>query len=367
MARARLEVPGMAHLERTHHSAMAGAPLGQCAGDASQPATAPRIVIAIVNYCTAELTIDCLRSLAPELEGNVAARVIVADNASPDGSGHVIAKAIIDNGWTAWAAVSLQPRNGGFAYGNNVVVEPHLHIDNPPDYFWLLNSDTVVHPGALTNLVAFLDAHPHVGIAGSRLENPDGSQQNSAFRFHSIGGELEGAAQFRPVTWALGNTAIAPPDQTKTAPYDWVSGASMMIRHRVFMDIGLMNEGYFLYYEETDFCLKARRAGWSCWFVNDSRVIHLVGASSGLNAQTNARKRRSQYWFDSRRTYFIDNHGRAYAIAADLALALGIAVRLLKSAVTRREPNTPKHFLYDLLRNTSLWNGANASKPHRAS
>ena len=153
------------------------------------------VVVALVNYCTPDLTIDCLRSLETEVARYPGSKVVVADNASPDGSGATIARAIEENRWHDWARVLPLPHNGGFAYGNNAVVREQLERSSPPCYVWLLNTDTIVRPGALVALVDYLEKNPEAGIAGSRLEHEDGTRQCSAFRFHSIGSELETSSQ----------------------------------------------------------------------------------------------------------------------------------------------------------------------------
>ena len=310
------------------------------------------IVVVMVNFCTARLTIDCLRTLEPELRAWPGSTVVVADNASPDGSGKAIAEAITANGWTSWAKVLQLDRNGGFAYGNNAVIRSCS--DRLPDFFWLLNSDTLVRPGALSALVAALNARPEAGIAGSYLENPDGTQQCSAFRFHTIASELESSARLWPVTALLGRWAVAPPLTSESQPVDWLSGASLFIRREVIRDIGLMDEEYFLYYEETDYCWKARAHRWQSYFVGDSHVVHLVGQSSGIVEGVKAPPRRPRYWFESRRRYFLKNHGWLYAVGADLALALGTAIAGLRGLVQRRPTAVPAHFLYDLARNSAV-------------
>src|SRR5688572_15821310 len=132
-----------------------------------------RLLIVIVNYRTASLTIDCLRSLAPEMADLPAARVVVTDNASGDDSVARLESAIRDNLWNWWCELMPLPRNGGFAYGNNEGIRPALESKHPPQYVLLLNPDTVIRPGAIRALIEFMDARPNVGIAGSRLEDPD--------------------------------------------------------------------------------------------------------------------------------------------------------------------------------------------------
>src|SRR5262249_24939007 len=161
-------------------------------------------------------------------------------------------------------------------------LRPILAAPNPPDYVLLLNPDTVVRPGAIRPLIDFMERHPEVGITGCRLEYPDGEPQRSAFRFPTIWSEFEGGIRVGVLSKLLNREVVAPRVSDEPHPTDWMAGASMLVRRAVFDDIGLMDEGYFLYFEETDFCLRARRAGWPGWYVPASHVVHLVGQASGV-------------------------------------------------------------------------------------
>jgi hypothetical protein len=253
-------------------------------------------------------------------------------------------------------------RNGGFAYGNNAGIRPALQSSDPPDYVLLLNPDTLIRPGALQALVEFLDSHPSVGIAGSRLEHPNETPQRSAFRFHSIWSELESGLRLGFVSKLLRRKIVAPPVPQQTCPTDWVAGASMMIRRAVFDQIGLMDEAYFMYFEEVDFCLRAKRAGWPCWYVPLSRVVHLVGQSSGVTDIKQARKRRPAYWFQSRKRFFVANFGPARAFLANIAWAFGYATYRVRRAIQRKPDTDPSHLLRDFVRNNFGCNGYCAPK-----
>ena len=308
-----------------------------------------RLLIVIVNYRTAALTVDCLASLATEVAAP-GARVVVTDNQSGDDSVSRISTAIAVNHWSDWAAVQPLERNGGFAYGNNAAIAPALRSSAPPDYVLLLNPDTVVRPGALGALMEFMDQHRAVGIAGSRLEDPDGTPQISAFRFHSILSELESGLRLGFISRRLAKKVVAPPVPAQSVPTDWVAGASMMIRREVFESIGLLDEGYFMYFEEVDFCLRARRAGWPCWYVPGSRVVHLVGQASGVTDVKRARKRRPAYWFASRRRFFMQNFGRGRAWIANLAWAGGFSTYAVRRALQRKPNTDPAWLLWDFVR-----------------
>lgn len=311
------------------------------------------IRVVIVNYCTARLTIECLASLVREVADVPEWRVTVVDNASPDGSGNVIAEAIAAHGWGSWVELIRTPRNGGFAYGNNAAIRPLLHGNGAPDLLWLLNPDTRVIPGALGVLHDFLQARPEVGIAASRLIRADGQPWNYAFRFPSILSELERGLRFGPVSRLLANVVVLRPMHGETASVDWVPGASMIVRRQVFDAIGLMDERYFLYFEETDFCLAARRAGWPCWYLPDAAVVHLAGQSTGLTDSRPSSGRVPGYWFQARRRYFLKNHGRVYAALADSAWVVAHLLWRVRRRVSRLPDIDPPALLADFLRKSA--------------
>jgi N-acetylglucosaminyl-diphospho-decaprenol L-rhamnosyltransferase len=302
--------------------------------------------IIIVNYRTPGLVVDCLHTLNAEVRAEPDCRVVVVDNASGDDSAGRIGTAIKAAGWS-WAEVLPLDRNGGFAFGNNAALRPLLASPNPPAYIHLLNPDTYVRPGAVTKLIDFLEAHPHVGIAGSRLEYPDGRPQVAAFNFHGVLAELEGGVRFGPVTRLLRRWMLAPPPRDEPHRTDWVNGASMMVRREVFADVGLLDEGFFLYFEETDFCRRAWRAGWPCWHVPQSRVVHLEGQSTGV---TGTKKRRlPAYWFDSRRRYYRKHHGAGYELLATLAHLAGFALWRFRKWVQFKDDDDPPYYVRDFV------------------
>lgn len=307
------------------------------------------MLIVIVNYRTADLVVDCLRALAPEMDGEM--RVVVTDNLSADDSVARIGAAIQENGW-GFASVMALGKNGGFAFGNNAAIRGMYESKTLPEFVLLLNPDTLVRPGAVAELSAFMEAHPTVGIAGSRLENMDGTAQISAFRFPTILSEFEGGMRLGLVSRLLRKWMIAPPVQGSPHETGWVAGASFMIRREVFERIGLFDEAYFMYYEEVDFCLRARRAGWACWYVPASRVVHLVGRASGINSADRRPKRTPEYVHESRRRYFLKNHGRVYTIVADAAYLAAFSFWRLRRRIQRRPDTDPPHALGDFFRHS---------------
>ncbi len=322
-----------------------------------------QVVVIVVNYCTPQLTIDCLESLERSGDMTPETRVVVVDGGSTDDSAAVIAAAIERHGWAGWATLLPLKVNGGFAYANNRGVEAAAAWFGRPRFIWLLNSDTIVRPGALSRLLAFMDANPRAAIAGSRLEDPDGTPQHSAFRFHSILGELESTMRLGLTSRVLRKWCVAPPIARTSVRTDWVSGASLFVRAEALDGAGVLDEAYFMYYEESDLCLQVARKGWQCWYVPASRVIHLVGRSSGVTSRTSAPRRRPAYWFASRRRYFLKNHGWLYAVLADLAWTGGHAVWRLRRSLQNKPDQDPPRLLTDFLRQCALTQTARISKP----
>lgn len=317
----------------------------------------PSLLVVIVNYRTPQLTIDCLQSLQAEVKHHGDTRVVVVDNQSGDGSVTVLQDAIASHHWQEWVSLQALDTNGGFAAGNNAVIGPALKSAQPPDYIWLLNPDTVVRPGALKTLLAFLKLHPDVGIAGSRLEHLDGTPQYSAFRFHTIWSELDQGLRLGLVSKVLSRWILAPPIPEQAIATDWLAGASLMIRRQVFEQIGLLDDEFFMYYEEVDFCLRARRAAWTCWYVPDSRVVHLVGQSSGVTGAQATQQRRPQYWFDSRHRYFHKHHSHLYTVLTDLAWLGGYSLWQLRQFVQHKPQVDPPYLLQDFFCNSALIKG----------
>ena len=321
----------------------------------SDPAGRPaaRVVgIVIVSYKSAALTVDCLQSVAAErARSNCRIRCVVIDNASGDAP-HV-GEAIAANQWHDWARVVVAPRNGGFGYGNNLGLR-ELEREGPVDFVHLLNPDTLLRAGAIDALIDFFDATPRAGIAGGIFENGDGSEWAIAFRFPSVLGELEQGINLGFVSRLLSLARVPMHMGASAAAVDWVSGASMLVRREVFSRIGGLDEAFFLYFEETEFCHRAKAAGFEVWYVPASRVVHIAGQSTKVTERNVGPRRLPPYWFDSRRLYFTLTHGRGYAAIADAVALCAGSIGLLKSALLGRMGSHVPHFLRDLIQHSVL-------------
>jgi hypothetical protein len=315
-----------------------------------------RLLIVIVNYRVTQLAIDCLRSLAPEVAATPGVRVALVENGSGDDSAERLAAAIRDNGWTPWVTLTAIHPNLGFTGGNNVAIRPALQAPDPPDHFLLLNSDTLVRPNALWPLIEFMDANPRVGIAGSRLEYPDETVQRSAFRFITPLTQLEQGLGLGVFSKAFPKLVVAPPAPTGRTRCDWVSGASMIVRRQVFEQLGGLDENLYTYFDDPDICLNALRRGWETWYVPESRVVHLIGQSTGLT-DTKRPNRRPKYWFQARRYYFLKNFGVWGAGLADAGWIGGFALWRLRRMIQGKPDTDPPYMLLDSVRHSVFLSG----------
>jgi N-acetylglucosaminyl-diphospho-decaprenol L-rhamnosyltransferase len=314
-----------------------------------------KLLVVIVNYRVAHLVIDCLRSVAADIESVPGTQVAVCENGTGDDSAERIQKAIDENGWREWCTLTAISPNLGFTGGNNAVLRPAVASDDPPQYVLLLNADTVVLPNAFKGLIDFMDLHPQVGIAGSRLQAADGAVQCSAFRFPSPMSELESAVKLGLASRLLDRWKTVPPLPAHTSETDWVSGTSMIIRLKVLQDIGLLDEGYYTYFDDIDFCYNARRAGWPTWYVAESRVVHLEGQSTGVTNKI--LQRRPSYLFEARRRYFLKNHSPVYAAFVDAARIIGLALWRMRTIITGKQDSAPPYILSDSIKHSVFLTG----------
>lgn len=313
-----------------------------------------KLLVVIVNYKVAHLTIDCLHSVAAEIDSVPGMRVAVCENGTEDDSAARIQKVIEENNWGTWCTLTAIKPNLGFTGGNNVIIRPALQWPTPPEYVLLLNADTVVKANAFKRLVDFMDDHAGVGIAGSRLEGLNGAIQRSAFRFPSPLSEFESGIQLGLVSKLLTNSLVAPPPPSRERQVDWVSGASMIIRRQVLIDIGLLDEGLYTYFDDVDFCFNARKVGWQTWYVPTSHVVHLEGQTTGVAHQN--LKRRPAYLFEARRRYFLKNHGPFYTMMADAGKILGLLLWRLR-VICGKPDNSPRYFLADQVKHSVFLTG----------
>jgi hypothetical protein len=239
-----------------------------------------RLSIVVVNFRTSDLTIACLRSLAPEAASVSGVRVIVVDNGSGDDSAEQIQAAVRDAGWSEWAEVLRSERNLGFAGGTNLGI---AHAE-PTEYVLLLNSDTVVQAGCLRRCFEVMESDLRIGAMSCRVLNADGSIQNVTRKFPT---PLRMTLAALGLPWKLprmfgwADLEDRSWDRLATArDVDWLGGAFLYVRSSVFEGRVRLDEGFFFYGEDIEFCHRIHRRGFSIRYDPVASIVHLGGGSS---------------------------------------------------------------------------------------
>lgn len=231
------------------------------------------VSIIIVNWNTIQLLRDCLSSLLAQGERTYRMEIIVVDNGSRDTS--------VDMVRTNFPSVNVlvNSRNMGFAAANNRGLG-HAH----GRYLLLLNSDTIVLPGAVDEMVRYMDDHPHVGAVGPRLLNEDGFAQLSAHDFPRLDHDAVVALEVKH--WPLiGDLArryarhAYGPQHERTHTVDWVMGACLLLRREAVEQAGVLDDKYFFFFEEPDLCYRLRHHGWPTIFMGSVEIVHRGGRS----------------------------------------------------------------------------------------
>jgi len=236
--------------------------------------TPPDVSVIIVSWNVAELLLRCLDSLFTGLGSDRASdiEVIVIDNASQDNTALRLREAYPD------VQVVVNDENRGFAAANNqgMVLARGRH-------YLLLNPDTELVGDALARMVSYLDRHPQVGVVGPRLRYPDGRPQSSRRRFPTLATALLESTPLQellPPNPVLRRYYVEDRPADETQRVDWLVGACLMVRRQVVERVGGLDEGYFMYFEELDWCRRIRQAGWEVVYLPSATVIHHEGKSS---------------------------------------------------------------------------------------
>lgn len=291
-----------------------------------------RLVVSIINYKTGQMTIDAVQSVLDDLNGH-AAEVVVVDNASGDGSADQIAEWIEAQG-DARVKLVRSVTNSGFSGGHNqgVAAAPGA------DYYLILNSDALLRPGFFDAMLAVADARPETGLIAPLLEWDGGPPQQSCFRFQGPMSELIRGARSGPVAKLLKNHVVAlelPPEPDQI---EWASFACILLRGDMMREIGPMDDGYFLYFEDSEYALRARRAGWGVVYVPDAKAVHFRGGSGPVKEAAAERKRLPAYFWRSRTRFMRQAHGPLGPLMANLAWMVGRGVAHLRLLALRSVP-----------------------------
>lgn len=276
--------------------------------------TRPDVSVVIVSYNTAAMTLRCLETLRPQLEG-LGWEVWVVDNGSSDGSCAAIREA------APWVRLIASGENLGFGRANNRA----MHRAGGR-YLLLLNSDAFVKPGTVRALVSAADARPEVGVLAPRLLNADGSLQRSCWRFPSPGRSwLEALAV---PAWPIVGRLAAVDDYRRWGhdserEVDFAIGACLLVRREVYQSLGGFDPAFFLYGEEADWIRRIADAGWSIRFTPEAEVVHVGGGSGAPQAEFV----REQFFAGQER--FVRKHyGRLGLLIMRMGVAVNNALRL---------------------------------------
>lgn len=305
--------------------------------------TQPRLLVVLLNYRTAQMCMRAAEAAVTAMQG-LDAELVIVDNDSGDGSFDELLAFCETRNWPH-VRVLASGHNGGFGAGNNFGIRAGRADGNRADYVYILNSDAFPAPDAIHTLLNWCEDHPQSGIAGSYIHGTEGDAHLTAFRFPSIASEFEQAIRFGPVSRLLAHKRVPMDLPSRPQSVDWLAGASMLMRADMLDRIGLFDETYFLYFEETDLCLRAHRDGWDTVYHPGSRVAHVGSVSTGMKEW----RRIPQYWLDSRLHYFTKNHGRVYVSLATTAHVTGGLFWRIRRVIQRKPPADPPQFLRDLV------------------
>ena len=276
------------------------------------------LAIIILNYNTRDLLRGCLASL--RAQAGVSFSAIVVDNCSTDGSADMVAAEFPE------VALIRSDRNGGYAYGNNLGLrQAGFPAGDAARHAMLLNPDTVVPEGALEGMVRYAEGHPDVGVLGPRLLLMDGTLDKACRRgfptpevaFY----RFSGLSRLFPRSRRFGRYNMTFLDELQTADVDAVVGACMLVRGEALRAAGLLDEQFFMYGEDLDWCLRIKQAGYRVVYYPEVIVHHVKRAASRTSAK-------AQYEFQRAMWLFYRKHYRAGTPApVDWLVRRGLALR----------------------------------------
>jgi len=284
--------------------------------------------IVLVTHQARSVLSDCLRSIAAN-PPTAEYELFVVDNASRDGTLEMLAAEF------PTVDVTANEANLGFARANNQAIRR-----TRGDYILLLNNDSRLLAGAFDALLGFMRNHPRTGICGPKVLNADGTMQKQCRRSFALPWDLfcyfMGLAALFPCSPFFARYLMTYKGEDETHEADAVSGACMLIRRDVIDQIGLLDERFFAYQEDTDYCFRAREAGWATYYVPSAQVVHL----GGLGGSRVAPYRSIYEWHRSYYLYYGKNLAQRYFFLFNWLYYLGMAAKLLLSLalnVVRRD------------------------------
>src|SRR5262245_42411046 len=283
------------------------------------------VSVILVSWNTRDLILDCLSSL-PGAIGTLRADIWVVDNASSDDSVSAVRARHPE------VKVIVNERNFGYAAAANRGISA-----SAGRYVLLLNSDTLLQPGSIQQLVEFADLRPQAAVVGPRLVNTDGSFQGSFTDFPSLWNEFLSVTGLGKRIFFTNYPAYGPQHAREPRRVDCIAGPAMLVRRAALAPLGLLDEDYFMYSEETDLCLRMARAGGEVWFAPDARVVHCGGQSS-----RQVRFAMLQVLYRSKVRFFREHYGRLPATALQAMCVIVLRARWVIARLrVLRDPATP--------------------------
>ncbi|MEM8730024.1 MAG: glycosyltransferase family 2 protein [Pseudomonadota bacterium] len=262
-----------------------------------------KLLVSIINYRTAELTLKCVASVLADLDG-IDGTIAIVDNASGDGSVEIIEDWIQKQPPGTPVALIRSATNSGFSGGHNQGI-----ASAAAEYYLILNSDAILRPGFCRAILDCAGANPEAGLIAPQIETDDGDIQVSCFRFHGPLSELMRGAASGPVSRLFKGRTVPLGPPVSSDSIEWASFACILARGEMVKDIGPMDEGYFLYFEDAEYCLRARRKGWRIIQDTAAVAVHYRGGSGPVKTLEKARRRLPEYYYASRSRFFFQAHG----------------------------------------------------------
>lgn len=300
-----------------------------------------QLTVIILNYRTAALTIKCLSSMVDEIDDAVL--VLVVDNNSGDNSCEKIQESINSNNWGDWCRLVPSSENHGFAAGMNIGIR-----SAEAEAYVLLNSDTLIRPGIFTALRSALKRNPDAGLIAPGLENIAGDIEQNTFRYVTPVYEFMRAASTGPISSLLAKYDVVIKPDNKPFEPQWVGFACVVVRKEVIDQVGLLDEKFFMYFEDVDYCRRVQNQGWAVLYWPEARIVHFGGGSSGVTKKSNLRSRAPQYYYEARAYYFKKHYGVHGFIGANLLWTAGRCISLLREILGNKNPTLREYESLDI-------------------
>lgn len=309
-----------------------------------------RLLVVIINYKTPKLVCEALCSLDGQINAS-SDKVVVIDNASNDNSINEINAFVSAKNWGNWIDLIPSNVNGGFSAGNNLGIE-----SAKAKYYLLLNSDAFVRDNAIELMVHEMELNPKAGIVGPKLEWENGEQQVSCFYNLTPWNTFLNVASTGILTRLFNKAGInevaIPVDKFVQSP-EWISFACVLIRNEAIQSVGLMDEEFFMYMEDVDYCRRIRKANWDILFCNNAKVVHL---NNGYSNNLKTRKLPA-YYYQSRARYFIKYYGRVGFFMTNILWYLGRLVSISREYLQGKEKKVSPDSYRDIW--LGLWQRVN--------